>query len=64
MTSFDPQPQNSDLVLGGQQPPLIAGAVLGGLAGLEQRFEQNDLQEKLTALKQAARYKDGLSLLY
>ncbi|MBL1178698.1 hypothetical protein [Pantanalinema sp. GBBB05] len=57
-------PHNQDLVLGGEQPPPIAGAVLGGIAGLNQRFEQGDVTQKLATLVQAAQHKDGLSLLY
>jgi hypothetical protein len=60
----EPQPQDCDLVLGGQQPNPINGAVLGGLTGLNQRFEKDDLQQKLAALVEAARHKDGLSILH
>lgn len=60
--SSTPNPQ--DLVLGGKQPPPSTGAVLGGIAGLNQRFEQGDLIQKLAALGQATQHEDGLSLLY
>lgn len=56
-------PHDQDLVLGSEQPPPIAGAVLGGIAGLNQRFEQGDVTQKLATLVQAAQHKDGLSLL-
>jgi hypothetical protein len=62
----EPQPQDSDLILGGEQPSPTNAAVLGGLAGLKQRFEQDDLQQKLAALVEAAQRhdEDGLSLLH
>ncbi|UBF26331.1 hypothetical protein K9N68_33345 [Kovacikia minuta CCNUW1] len=58
------QPHRQDLVLGGEQPPPTAGAVLGGIAGLNQRFEQGDVTQKLATLVQAAKHNDGLNLLY
>ncbi|MBW4694057.1 MAG: hypothetical protein KME27_20110 [Lyngbya sp. HA4199-MV5] len=63
MTS-EPEPQNHDLVLGGQLPSPVSGAVLGGIAGLNRRFEQGNVIQKLVTLVQAAQYEDGLSLLY
>ncbi|MBW4473105.1 MAG: hypothetical protein KME45_22410 [Stenomitos rutilans HA7619-LM2] len=49
-------PNAQDLVLGGQFPPPFSGAVLGGLAGLEHRFNQADITQKLAALAEAATY--------
>jgi hypothetical protein len=49
-------PNAQDLVLGGQLPPPVSGAVLGGLAGLEHRFNQADMTQKLAALAEAATY--------
>jgi hypothetical protein len=60
----EPQPQASDLVLGGQQLTPINGAVLGGLTGLNQRFETDNVLQKLAALVEAARHQDGLSILH
>lgn len=57
-------PNAQDLVLGGEMPPPVSGAVLGGVAGLNQRFEQGNLIQKLATLAQAAQYEDCLSLLY
>lgn len=54
-------PNEQDLVLGGQLPPPLGGAVLGGLAGLEQRFSQTDVKQKLAALAEVAQY--GMSAL-
>jgi hypothetical protein len=60
----DQQPQDSDLILGGQQPPPVNAAVLGGLVGLNRRFATDNLEQKLATLVEAARHQDGLSLLY
>jgi hypothetical protein len=57
-------PNAQDLVLGGQLPPPVSGAVLGGLAGLEHRFNQANITQKLAALAEAATYgKTALPLL-
>jgi hypothetical protein len=51
-----------DLVLGGAVSPPVSGAVLGGVTGLNQRFEQPE--QKLAALQDAVQYgMDALSLL-
>lgn len=49
-------PKAQDLVLGGEMPPPVSGAVLGGLVGLQQRFQQSELTQKLAALEAAATY--------
>lgn len=49
-------PNAQDLVLGGEMPPPVGGAVLGGLLGLQQRFEQSELAQKLAALETATKY--------
>ncbi|MBL1178697.1 hypothetical protein [Pantanalinema sp. GBBB05] len=49
-------PKAQDLVLGGEMPPPVSGAVLGGLVGLQQRFQQSELAQKLAALEAAATY--------
>lgn len=49
-------PKAQDLVLGGEMPPPVSGAVLGGLVGLQQRFQQFELAQKLAALEAAATY--------
>jgi hypothetical protein len=49
-------PQAQDLILGGQLPPPVGGAVLGGLTGLEHRFNQADIQQKMAALTEATKY--------
>jgi hypothetical protein len=49
-------PNAQDLVLGGQLPPPNSGAVLGGLAGLEHRFNQTNVAQKLAALAEAVTY--------
>lgn len=43
-------PHYTDAVLGGQNPPLFDAAILGGLAGVEQRLTSESLAAKLQAL--------------
>jgi hypothetical protein len=58
------QPNQSDLVLGQQNPPPINSAVLGGTQGLRQRFESDDLAQKLATLVEASqRGETGIELL-
>jgi hypothetical protein len=51
-------PHESDLVLGGQNPPPVNAAVLGGLAGIKQRLESESIAERLQALNNAIDYGD------
>ena len=58
------RPKDSDAVLGGQIPPLVGRAVLGGLAGVKQRFASNALEQRIAALNEAVKYGDaGLELI-
>jgi WD40 repeat protein len=58
------QPQNYDVVLGGQNPPPIYGAVLGGLAGVQQQLLSASEAERVRAIAQLPQYgQAGLSLL-
>ncbi|WP_310485846.1 hypothetical protein [Chamaesiphon sp. VAR_48_metabat_403] len=56
-------PQESDAVLGGQNPPPINAAILGGLAGAKQRLESESIVAKIQALKDTIQYgTDGINL--
>lgn len=46
-------PRNTDAVLGGNVPPPIDAAVLGGSEGIQKRWASDNLDEKILALKQA-----------
>jgi hypothetical protein len=59
----DINPRESDLVLGGQNPPPVDAAVLGGLAAVKQRLESESIAERLWALNNAVKYgNDGIRL--
>jgi hypothetical protein len=59
----EPNPHESDLVLGGQNPPPVDAAILGGLAGVKQRLESESIAERLQALNNAVAYgDDGIDL--
>jgi hypothetical protein len=59
-----PTPNNSDAVLGGQNPAPINAVVLGGLAGAKQRLESQSLVAKLQALQDTVQYgTDGVDIL-
>jgi hypothetical protein len=56
-------PKDSDAVLGGQNPPPINGAILGGLAGAKQRLESESIAGKIKALQDAMHYgTEGINL--
>lgn len=56
-------PNNSDAVLGGQNPAPINAVILGGLDGAKQRLESESLAAKLQALKDGLKYgTDGINL--
>jgi hypothetical protein len=56
-------PRNSDAILGGQTPPPVTGAILGGLAGAKQRLESETLVARLSALTDAVQYgEQGIDL--
>jgi hypothetical protein len=56
-------PRNSDAILGGQNPPPLTGAILGGLAGAKQRLESETLVARLSALTDAFQYgEQGIEL--
>jgi hypothetical protein len=52
------------LILGGNTPPPISGAVLGGMSGLCQRFGNGNIQQKIKILSQALVYEEeGINFL-
>lgn len=63
MTELKPQPSSSDAILGGQTPPPVTGAILGGLAGAKQRMESQTIAARLAALSEALQYgEQGIEL--
>ncbi|MEG4204622.1 WD40 repeat domain-containing protein [Microcoleus sp. Pol7_A1] len=50
------QPREYDAVLGGQSQIPIAGAVLGGIAGVKQRFNSPSIESRIAAVKDAPKY--------
>jgi hypothetical protein len=55
--------RNTDAILGGQNPPPVNAAVLGGLAGAKQHWERKSIAERLQALNNAVAYgDDGIDL--
>ncbi|HEY9302630.1 MAG TPA: WD40 repeat domain-containing protein, partial [Phormidium sp.] len=58
------QPRSYDVVLGGQIPAPINGAVLGGLLGAKQRFKSGGEHQRINAVKQALNYgSEGLDIV-
>ncbi|MFB2979463.1 hypothetical protein [Microseira sp. BLCC-F43] len=50
------QPKEYDAVLGGQNPPPIDAAVLGGIAGVKKRLASRVLEVRIAALSDAIKY--------
>ncbi|HAX77233.1 MAG TPA: hypothetical protein DCY88_15720 [Cyanobacteria bacterium UBA11372] len=64
MSNDSNQPRRYDAVIGGQNPPPLSGAVLGGLSGVKRRMASGSLETKIAALKEALKYgQNGLDLL-
>jgi len=58
------QPREFDAVLGGQEPPPVAGVILGGLVGVEDRLTSPVIEARIAALSEALNYgKAGLNLI-
>jgi hypothetical protein len=61
----EPHPRESDLILGGQNPPPTNAAILGGLAGVKQRLASESIAERVRALNSAVQYgDDGIDLTF
>lgn len=52
----DLHPDRTDAILGGQNPPPLTAAVLGGLAGVKQRFASKSIANRIEALNDSAQY--------
>ncbi|MEM6754937.1 MAG: HEAT repeat domain-containing protein [Cyanobacteria bacterium P01_C01_bin.38] len=64
MTNNQNQPNQYDAVLGGNSPPPIHGAVLGGIEGVKRKLASSDIDVQISALKEALNYGDvGLDTL-
>ena len=64
MTNNQNQPKQYDAVLGGNSPPPIHGAVLGGIEGVKKRLASSDVDVQISALNDALNYGDvGLDLV-
>jgi hypothetical protein len=63
MTESQSQPNKLDAILGGQNPPPVTGAILGGLEGAKQRLESETVAARLVALSEAFQYgEEGIEL--
>lgn len=64
MTEKQQQPREYDAVLGGQNPPPVSAAVLGGLEGVKMRLNSTVERSRVDAVSEALQYGDaGLDLV-
>lgn len=64
MTNDPNQPKQHDAVLGGQSPPPVQGAILGGIEGVKQRLASPLVKARIVAVNEALNYADaGLDLV-
>ncbi|AFZ06165.1 protein of unknown function DUF323 [Oscillatoria nigro-viridis PCC 7112] len=56
MSNHQNQPREYDAVLGGQNPPPIDAAVLGGISGLKSRLASPVVYIRISALPEAPKY--------
>ncbi|GJD23961.1 hypothetical protein RIVM261_089170 [Rivularia sp. IAM M-261] len=64
MVKDSEEPRQFDAVKGGQVPPPLSGAVLGGIEGLRQRFASVNEQVRLDAVANASNYgNEGINIL-
>jgi hypothetical protein len=64
MTNNQNQPREFDAVLGGEAPPPLQGAVLGGIEGVKRRLSSSNIEAGIAALSEALNYGDaGLDLV-
>ncbi len=64
MTENQNQPREYDAVLGGQNPPPIGAAVLGGFLSVKSRLASPIVEIRCAALSEALKYGDaGLDLI-
>jgi COMPASS component SWD3 len=64
MVNESSQPKPGDAVLGGNNPPPIGAAVLGGIKGVKQRCANPDVKTRIGGLREAIKYGEpGIELL-
>ena len=64
MTNNPNQPTEYDAVLGGQAPPPVEGAILGGIEGVKHRLSSPVIEARVAALSEAINYGEvGLNLV-
>ncbi|MGB3760354.1 MAG: HEAT repeat domain-containing protein [Rivularia sp. (in: cyanobacteria)] len=64
MTNNQNQPNQYDAVLGGNAPPPIHGAVLGGIEGVKRRLASSNVEAQFAALNDALNCdKEGLNIV-
>lgn len=64
MANNQNKPRKFDIVLGGETPPPLYGAVLGGIEGVKRRLASSDIKTRIGALSSALNYGDtGLIVL-
>ncbi|WP_445637609.1 GUN4-like domain-containing protein [Nostoc sp. DSM 114161] len=64
MTNNQNQPKEFDAVLGGEAPPPVQGAVLGGIEGVKQRLASFLIKARIDAVNDALKYGNvGLDLV-
>ena len=64
MTNNQNQPNQYDVVLGGNNAPPVTGAVLGGIEGVKNRLASSNIEAQIEALNDALNYGDvGLDLV-
>ncbi len=64
MTNNQNEPREFDIVMGGETPPPIGGAVLGGVEGVKKRLASPVVKTRIGALGEALNYGDaGLDLV-
>lgn len=56
MPEANSNPQSTDAILGGQTPAPYQGAILGGIEGIQQKLNHDDLSVRLEAVDQAWNY--------
>ena len=64
MSDNPQEPREYDAVLGGENPPPIDGAVLGGIEGVKRRLASKVVEVRIAALREALNYANaGLDLV-
>ncbi|RCJ29276.1 hypothetical protein A6769_35745 [Nostoc punctiforme NIES-2108] len=56
MTNNQNQPREFDAVLGGEAPPPVQGAVLGGIEGVKRRLSSSNIEVGIASVSEALNY--------